>query len=62
MPVATEKDLEDAVTAAERAYKTWSKTPIKKRKEAIAAYANALKDYENDLKEVVLKETGKPVH
>ena len=61
MPVATERDLEDAVEAAEAAFKTWSQTTIDERKDAMKAYADGLKSYHEDLATVLTKECGKPV-
>ena len=61
VPVATKDDLEDAVAAAKKAFKTWSQTPIEKRKEAMRNYAKALTDHQAELEAIVVKETGKPV-
>lgn len=61
VPVATKEDLDDAVTSAEKAFKTWSQTPIEKRKELLKKYCELYMSYKDELTDLLCKETGKPV-
>ncbi|KIW75688.1 hypothetical protein Z517_10430 [Fonsecaea pedrosoi CBS 271.37] len=61
VPVSTQKDVDDAVAAAKEAFKTWSKTPLEKRKEAVLAFADALEKYANDFGKLLTQEQGKPL-
>lgn len=61
VPVATPKDVDDAVAAAKEAFKTWSKVPYEERKKAVLAYADALEKYQNDFGKLLTQEQGKPV-
>lgn len=61
VPVSTPKDVDDAVAAAKEAFKTWSKTPYEKRKEAVLAFADGLEKYEQDFGKLLTQEQGKPV-
>jgi len=61
VPVATEKDLDDAVAAAKTAFKTWSRTTVQERREKLLAYAEAFKGYSEDFAKLLTAEQGKPV-
>lgn len=61
VPVATEKDLEEAVTVARAAYKKWAKTPIEERRQALKALAKAISDDKEAWTKLGTEETGKPV-
>ncbi|OHW90934.1 aldehyde dehydrogenase [Colletotrichum incanum] len=58
-PIATVHDLEDAVTAAQRALKKWSKTTIKERTEVLLKIVDVYTAHKEELMEIVMKETGK---
>ncbi|KAI1106810.1 aldehyde dehydrogenase [Jackrogersella minutella] len=58
-PVATTKDLDDAVEAANRAFKTWKKTTTAERQKAVHEVANVLLENVDVLTEAQMKETGK---
>jgi acyl-CoA reductase-like NAD-dependent aldehyde dehydrogenase len=60
-PVSTAKDIDDAVDAARRAFPSWSKTPMEKRKELLNAYADALANNAEGFAELLTKEQGKPL-
>ncbi len=60
-PVATQKDLDDAVTAANRAFKSWSQLPLSKRSKLMYEFANGLEKYKDEFTALLQKETGKPV-
>ena len=53
--------LNTAVSAARKAYKTWSETPYAERQAAIHKLADILEQNMPELMELVTKETGKPL-
>lgn len=61
VPVSTPQDVDDAVAAAQEAFKTWSQTPYSKRKEALLALADAIEKYTDDFTKLLTQEQGKPV-
>jgi len=61
VPVATQQDVDDAVAAGNKAFESWSQTTIDQRKEYISKYMELYKTYENEMTELLKKETGKPV-
>lgn len=61
VPVATQENLDDAVTAAKRAFKTWSKVPYEQRFSAVLAYADALNELKTQFRDLLVSEQGKPV-
>jgi len=61
VPIANQQDVDDAVAAGSKAYESWSQTPIEKRKDYMRKYIELYKTYENEMTEVLKKETGKPV-
>jgi hypothetical protein len=60
-PLATTKDLDDAVAAAQRALKTWSKSTVPERQALIVKIAETILENQDMLLEYVMKETGKSV-
>lgn len=60
MPVATQKDVDEAVSAGQKAFETWSKTPIEKRKELMLAFVDLYAQYEKDFADLLCLEAGKP--
>lgn len=61
VPVSTQEDVDNAVTAAKRAFITWSKVPWLERKRAILCFADALEQYTDDFAKLLTQEQGKPV-
>ena len=61
VPVATQADVDAAVEAGLKAFKTWSKTPWEERKKAVLAYADALEKLAPEFGKLLTKEQGKPV-
>jgi delta 1-pyrroline-5-carboxylate dehydrogenase len=61
IPIATELDVEDAVTAAKNAFRTWKKTPFEERVELLKVWGDACRPYLKQFGEVIVKENGKPV-
>ncbi len=62
VPIATEKDLDEAVNAAKIAFKFWSKTPLSKRRAALEGFAAALESYKDEFAKLLTSEQGKPLH
>lgn len=58
-PIATSKDLDDAVEAANRAFKTWKKSTVAERQKAVHDVANVILENADILTEVQRRETGK---
>jgi acyl-CoA reductase-like NAD-dependent aldehyde dehydrogenase len=61
VPVARSEDLDEAVQAAQDAFKSWSKTPVSYRQDLIRKLATELLRYKQPLFEVIAQETGKSV-
>lgn len=60
VPVASEEDVEDAVKAANSAYRKWSKTSWEERQEAFTRLKEVYLSYQDEMTELLMKETGKP--
>ncbi|EXJ82739.1 hypothetical protein A1O3_06554 [Capronia epimyces CBS 606.96] len=60
VPIATADDVEDAVAAANRAHAEWKASTWEYRTERIARFKDAWEAYEEELTNLLLKETGKP--
>ncbi|KIY02424.1 uncharacterized protein Z520_02563 [Fonsecaea multimorphosa CBS 102226] len=60
VPVATSDDIEDAVAAANKAFAEWKTTTWEYRTERIARFKEALEAYQEEMTDLLLKETGKP--
>ena len=61
-PNASVEDLEQAVAAAEAAYKTWSQQPDAVRVQACQAIAAKLGEYAEELAQLLTREQGKPLN
>lgn len=61
VPVATPKDVDTAVEAAQVAFKTWKKTTWEERKKAVSAFADAFMAHKDEFAKLLTKEQGKPV-
>ena len=59
--VATKDNLDAAVEAGKRAFKTWSKVPYEERRRAVLAYADAVESYKTEFRDLLVSEQGKPV-
>jgi acyl-CoA reductase-like NAD-dependent aldehyde dehydrogenase len=59
VPVATTKDLDEAVEVAQKALKTWGKSTLAERSEALRKMAEAFQANKEELYEILMKETGK---
>lgn len=60
VPVASNEDIEEVVTAANGAFHSWRETPIRQRVELIGKYKNAYCSYLNEFTNLLMKENGKP--
>jgi acyl-CoA reductase-like NAD-dependent aldehyde dehydrogenase len=60
VPIATQQDVDDAVESALKAFKTWSQTPIEKRKETMNKFIDLYSGYQEEFTTLMCKETGKP--
>lgn len=61
VPVATPEDLDKATAAGKAAFKLWSATPYEDRKKAVLAYADAIDQYSDQFRDLLVAEQGKPV-
>ena len=62
VPACGKKELDLAVAAARKAFKTWKATPVEERRAAIQAIAAAIKDNAEELYRLLTREQGKPHH
>ena len=61
VPVATKKDVEKAMAAAQAAFKTWSAVAYSERQKAVLAFADALEAEKEKFIQMLTQEQGKPV-
>lgn len=61
VPIATTDDLDEAITAATKAFKTWSKSTIAERQEVLIKMAEVIEKNVPELTELLQRETGKSV-
>lgn len=60
-PIATPQDLEDAIAAAEEAFKTWGKTTVAERQAALTKVVEVINENAPELSDYARRETGKSV-
>lgn len=60
-PIATGADLEEAIAAAGKAFKTWGKTTIAERQAALAKMVEVVQNNAPEISELTMRETGKSV-
>lgn len=61
-PIATKDDLDNAVTAAREAYKSWSQSSDEERKAAVNRIADKIHEHMEELAELLTREQGKPLN
>jgi acyl-CoA reductase-like NAD-dependent aldehyde dehydrogenase len=61
VPVANEKDLNDAVLAAREAFKSWKLTSADERQKCLFRLADELEARRGEIYPILAKETGKSV-
>lgn len=60
-PLATEADLNRAVEAAKKAFKSWSQTTWPERQDALMKVADILEQHSEELAKILTEEQGKPM-
>lgn len=60
-PVSTPQDVNSAITAARKAFKSWRKTSVTHRKQQLLAFSAALVEHKAEFSQLLTKEQGKPV-
>lgn len=58
-PIATAEDLEEAIVAANKAFKTWGKTTVAERQAALRRMVDVVNDNAPEIAELAMRETGK---
>jgi acyl-CoA reductase-like NAD-dependent aldehyde dehydrogenase len=61
VPVSTQEDLDRAVDAARKAFRTWSKTSFDERRTALNAFADKIEANKDALARLMTQEQGKPL-
>jgi len=61
VPIASDRDLNDAVVAARKAFPGWRDTPIEERKELLGKLVDSFEAHSDDFIELLCRESGKPV-
>ena len=60
VPACGKDELDTAVAAARRAFKSWSKTPVDERRAAIVAMSKKIEENFDELYRLLTSEQGKP--
>ncbi len=60
-PVASTRDLEEAIASANTAFKSWSQTTVAERQALLVRIAEQIKAHEVGLTDILRRETGKSV-
>jgi hypothetical protein len=61
VPIGNQQDVDDAVVSAQKAFETWSQTPLEKRKETLSKFRDHYMSYADEMVDLLCAETGKPV-
>ncbi|OCH90314.1 aldehyde dehydrogenase family protein [Obba rivulosa] len=59
VPVATKKQLNEAIRTAERAFPSWSSLPVEERQKALDKLGQLFEQHLNDIVDLIVTETGK---
>lgn len=62
VPVSTQEDVNNAVVAADEAFKSWADVPFAERQKAVLAYADEVEKHAADFAKLLIQEQGKPLH
>ncbi len=62
MPLASEADLDRAVAAAAKAFRSWSQTSSEERAAACRAVAEKINEHAEELAQILTREQGKPLN
>lgn len=60
VPIGNQKDVDEAVSVAQKAFESWRNVPIKERKEYLNKFKDVLLQHADDMTELLCAETGKP--
>lgn len=60
VPIGNQQDVDDAVASAQKAFETWSQTPLAQRKEKLQKFRDHYLAYADEMIELMMQETGKP--
>ena len=61
VPIADERDVNDAVAAAQRAFKGWRETSLEERRSCLSRFVDLWSGYEEEATDLLCAENGKPV-
>ena len=61
VPQIEAQQVEDVLAAAEQGFKLWSKVSVADREKLILAYANLLEQHKDEIVDILISESGKPV-
>jgi acyl-CoA reductase-like NAD-dependent aldehyde dehydrogenase len=61
VPIASEKDLNETIAAAKKAFPAWRDTPMEKRKEMLVKFGDLFEQHADEFTNLLCKESGKPV-
>ena len=61
VPIASSRDVDDAVAGARSAFAKWSEVPVHERKELLNQFVDALETYTDRFARLLTIEQGKPV-
>lgn len=59
VPLSSKEEVDQAVSAAKDAFKTWKKTPVPKRARILFKYQQLLMEHYDELAEIITQENGK---
>lgn len=60
VPIGSQKDVDEAVSVAQKAFESWRYVPIEERKQYLDKVKDILLQYSDDMTELLCAETGKP--
>lgn len=61
VPIATTQDLEEAVTAANKAFQSWKWSTLSERQEVLGKICQVIEENAAELADIARKETGKSI-
>ncbi len=61
VPVSTREDVDKAVAAGQKAFRSWADTPWAERKRAVLAFTDGIEAEKENFSKLLVKEQGKPV-
>lgn len=60
VPIGNQKDVDEAVQVAQKAFESWREVPLQKRKEHLSKFKDLMMQHSDDMTELLCAETGKP--